>query len=89
MKKKVFLAASLLLMTSVSLIAIAQQVTGRTALQTTPVRGHGCVKPGNVSGCHVANDYKAHRNKMSLSVTQSPIWIEAFRSKASHTDWMF
>jgi len=59
MKQKVFFAASLLLMTSLSLIAIAQQ--GATAPQTTLVKGHGCVKPGNVSGCYVVNDYKAHR----------------------------
>jgi len=53
LKKTVFLAASLILMTSLNLIA--------TAPQSTHVKGHGCVKPGNVSGCYVVNDYKAHR----------------------------
>jgi len=53
MKKTVFLVASLILMTSLNLIA--------TAPQSTHVKGHGCVKPGNVSGCYVVNDYKAHR----------------------------
>jgi len=57
MARKVFLAPSLLLMTWLSLIAIAQ--TGPKA--TAHVKGHGCVKPGNVSGCYVVNDYKAHR----------------------------
>ena len=58
MKKKGFLAASLMLVTSLSTIATAQQ---GTAPQTAHVKGHGCVKPGNVSGCYVVNDYKAHR----------------------------
>ena len=53
MKKAVFLGASLILMTSLKLTA--------TAPQSTHVKGHGCVKPGNVSGCYVVNDYKAHR----------------------------
>jgi hypothetical protein len=61
MRKKVFSATSLLLTTSLSLIAIAQQGTGATAPQTTTVKGHGCIKPGSVSGCYVVNDYKAHR----------------------------
>jgi hypothetical protein len=61
MKKKDFLATSLMLMTSLSMIAIAQQGTGATAPQSTHVIGHGCVKPGNISGCYVVNDYKAHR----------------------------
>jgi hypothetical protein len=58
--KKLFLPVSLMLMTSPALIAIARQGTGASP-QTTHVRGHGCVKPGNVSGCYVVNDYKAHR----------------------------
>src|SRR5215831_15885699 len=61
MKKKVFLAASLMLMTSLSLIAIAKRGTGATSPQSTHVKGHECAKPGNVSGCYVVNDYKAHR----------------------------
>ena len=61
MKKNVFSAASLMLVTSLSMIAIAQQGTGATAPQSTHVKGHGCVKPGKVSGCYVVNDYKAHR----------------------------
>ena len=61
MKKKVLLSTSLMLMTSLSLIAIAQQGTGASAPQTTHVKGHGCVKPGKISGCYVVNSYKAHR----------------------------
>ncbi|HEV7396169.1 MAG TPA: hypothetical protein VGN86_06630 [Pyrinomonadaceae bacterium] len=61
MKKKGFLAASLMLVASLSMIAIAQQGTGPTAPQSTHVKGHGCVKPGKVSECYVVNDYKAHR----------------------------
>jgi len=61
MKKNVLLAAALLSMASLSPIAIAQQGMGATAPQTTHVKAHGCVKPGNVSGCYVVNDYKAHR----------------------------
>lgn len=57
--KKMFLAVSLMFMTWLSLSAVAQQ--GTTSPQTTHVKGHGCVKPGNVSGCYVVNDYKAHR----------------------------
>lgn len=61
MKKKLFLAASPILMTSLSLIVSAQQRTGTTTPQTVHVKGHGCVKAGNVSGCYVVNDYHAHR----------------------------
>jgi len=60
MKKKLFLAGSLMLMTSVGLIAIGQQ-EGATSPQSTHIKGHGCLKPGTVSGCYVVNDYKAHR----------------------------
>ena len=59
--KRVFLAASLMCMTSLSLTGVAQQGTGGTSPQTAHVKGHGCVKPGKVSGCYVVNDYKAHR----------------------------
>jgi hypothetical protein len=59
--KRVFLAASLMSMTSLSLTGVAQQGTGGTSPQTAHVKGHGCVKPGKVSGCYVVNDYKAHR----------------------------
>ena len=61
MKKKMFLMASLMLMPALSLIATAQQGVGATAPASTHVKGHGCIKPGNVSGRYVVNDYKAHR----------------------------
>src|SRR5215469_3185704 len=61
MKIIVFLAVSLTLAASLSLTAIAQQGGGTTSPQSTHVKGHGCVKPGNASGCYVVNDYKAHR----------------------------
>lgn len=61
MTKKFFLAASFVLMAAVCLTAIAQQGTGPASPQTKHVQGHGCVMLGNVSGCYVVNDYKAHR----------------------------
>jgi len=61
MRKKALLASALLLTISLSPIAIAQQGTATTGPQTTPVKGHGCIKPGNVSWCYVVNDYDAHR----------------------------
>lgn len=61
MMTKVFLAASLMLITSLSLIMTGQEQTGATAPQSTHAKGHGCVKPGSVSGCYVVNDYKGHR----------------------------
>ena len=57
---KILLATSLMLVTSLGLVAVAQQGVG-TAPQSTHVKGHGCLKQGNVSGCYVVNDYKAHR----------------------------
>jgi hypothetical protein len=59
--KKMFWAVSLMFMTSLSLTAVAQQGTGATAPRSTHVKGHGCIKPGKISGCYVVNDYKAHR----------------------------
>jgi hypothetical protein len=59
--KKMFWAVSLIVMTSLSLTAVAQQGTGATAPRSTHVKGHGCIKPGKISGCYVVNDYKAHR----------------------------
>jgi hypothetical protein len=60
MKTRAF-SAALMLMFSLTLIAFAQEGTGTASPQSTHVKGHGCVKPGNVSGCYVVNDYKAHR----------------------------
>jgi len=61
MKKTVVVAFTLMVMASLSLIAIAQPGPWPTAPQSTYVKARGCVKPGNVSGCYVVNDYKAHR----------------------------
>ena len=61
MMKTMFLAALVMFMTSLSLLATAQQGTGAASPQSTHAKGHGCVKPGKVSGCYVVNDYKAHR----------------------------
>lgn len=52
--------ALLVLISSLSPVATSQG-TGGASPQTTSVKGHGCVKPGDVSGCYVVNDYKAHR----------------------------
>ena len=59
MKARIFLAASLMLVGSLGLIA--QQGTHKNTPQTVHVQGHGCIKPGNVSGCYVVNDYNAHK----------------------------
>lgn len=66
MKKKMLFVALLMLLTSISVIAVAQQGTSVAAPQTTHIKGHGCVKTGTVAGCYVVNDYKAHR-KYNLS----------------------
>jgi hypothetical protein len=42
-----------------------------TAPPTDHIHGHGCVKPGNVSGCFVVNDYKAHR-KYNVFFSDAP-----------------
>ena|SRR5215471_13804912 len=61
MKKNLLLTASLMFLTSISVIGVSQQETPATAPQTTHLKGHGCVKQGNVSNCYVVNDYKTHR----------------------------
>jgi hypothetical protein len=58
MKIKPFLRACLLLAASIGLIG---QQTPPASPPTVHVKGHGCVKPGNVEGCVVVNDFKAHR----------------------------
>ena len=58
MIKGMYLATSLTLMMSLSLIAMAQQAS---TPQTAHLKGHGCLKAGNASGWYVVNDYKAHR----------------------------
>jgi len=58
---KVLFAASIMFFASTSLVAPAQQAPQASSPQSTHVKGHGCVKPGSVSGCYVVNDYKAHR----------------------------
>jgi hypothetical protein len=60
MKNKMFLA-TLFIFTSLSSVAFAQEEKSATSPQSTHVQGHGCIKPGTVSGCYVVNDYKAHR----------------------------
>jgi hypothetical protein len=61
MKTNLSLTALLILTISLSLIAVSQQETGSASPKSTHVTGHGCVKAGNVPGCYVVNDYKAHR----------------------------
>ncbi len=62
MKKKLVLVAWFLCAIS----AMFCQETGSsspppTAPPTMHIKGQGCVKAGNVPGCYVVNDYKAHR----------------------------
>jgi hypothetical protein len=59
--KKMFLVVFLMCVISLSLSAVAQSGAGATSPQSKHVKGHGCLKPGTVSGCYVVNDYKAHR----------------------------
>ena len=61
MKKNFLLTALLVLIASISMIGVDQQEMPTTAPQTTHLKGHGCVKQGNVSNCYVVNDYKTHR----------------------------
>lgn len=62
MKKEVALAASLLLMASPALCQETGSSSGPpTAPPTAHIKGHGCVKPGDVAGCYVVNDFRAHR----------------------------
>src|SRR5438046_4294656 len=46
---------------TLSISSIGQNTASPTPTSTAHVKGHGCVKPGNVSDCVVVNDYKAHR----------------------------
>jgi hypothetical protein len=41
--------------------SIGQEPGSSSSPPTVHVKGHGCLKPGSVSGCVVLNDYKAHR----------------------------
>jgi len=59
MKVKLFLLTLLLL--AIPSGVHAQQKTPPPNPPTVHVKGHGCVKPGNVEGCVVVNDFKAHR----------------------------
>jgi hypothetical protein len=45
-----------------SMTTVAQQGTGqRKSPHTAHVKGRGCLKQGNISGCYVLNDYNAGR----------------------------
>jgi len=59
MKIKLFSLTWLLLAMSIGLIA--QQTPPPANPPTVHIKGHGCVKPGNVEGCVIVNDFKAHR----------------------------
>lgn len=72
MKVRMSLLASLMFINFLTLIAVAQQGTTPASPQSKHVMGHGCVKPGNVSGCYVVNDYKAHRKYNVFFRQQAP-----------------
>jgi len=44
-----------------SIPSIAQNTPTPPSPPTAHIKGHGCLKPGNVSDCVVVNDYKSHR----------------------------
>lgn len=59
MNKKAVLTVGLLCAAS---CAFSQEAGAPpTASHTVHIKGHGCVRPGNVEGCMVVNDFKAHR----------------------------
>ena len=60
MKMRVSVAALLMFINALTSIAVGQQGGGPASPQSKHVSGHGCVTAGNVSGCYVVNDYKAH-----------------------------
>ena len=43
-----------------------------TQAPTVAIKGHGCLKPGNISGCMVVNDYKAHRKYNVFFLNDKP-----------------
>ena len=55
---KIFLAGWLFLAAA---LALFSQVSKPQMLHTHHVKGHGCLKPGNVSDCVIVNDFKEHR----------------------------
>jgi hypothetical protein len=63
---KTFLLGWLLL--AASLVSFSQHAS----TPTHPVKGHGCMHPGNVSDCMVVNDYKAHRQYNVFFLSERP-----------------
>ena len=72
MKMRVSVAALLMFINALTLSGVAQQETVPTAPQSKHVAGQGCVKAGNVSGCYIVNDYKAHRKYNVFFRQQAP-----------------
>lgn len=70
MKKSLFLLIWLLVASS--LVLVGQTTTPRANPPTVHVKGHGCVRPGNVPGCVVVNDFKAHRKYNVFFVSDKP-----------------
>jgi hypothetical protein len=62
MKNDSSLLGLLILILLLSMTTAAQQGTGqRKSPHTAHVKGRGCLKQGNISGCYVVNDYNAGR----------------------------
>jgi hypothetical protein len=59
MKVTMLLAAWLLLAPFIQ--SVGQETRSSSSKPTVHVKGRGCLKPGNVPGCVVLNDYKARR----------------------------
>jgi len=57
---KLLFVIGILLVCSVALIG-QQAAPPPASPPTVHVTGHGCVKPGNVEGCVIVNDFRAHR----------------------------
>lgn len=66
------LLIGLLLTSSVALFSQQQAATPPASPPTVQVHGHGCVKPGNVEGCLIVNDFRAHRKYNVFFLGEKP-----------------
>ncbi|HEX7961711.1 MAG TPA: hypothetical protein VF493_17450 [Terriglobales bacterium] len=72
MKIRILFMVWLLLTTSIPSIGQNPGQRHPTQAPTIAIKGHGCLKPGNISGCMVVNDYKAHRKYNVFFLNDKP-----------------
>jgi len=58
---KLICLIGLLLIASLTSFGQQQAAPPAGSPPTVHIKGHGCVKPGNVDGCVIVNDFRAHR----------------------------